>query len=237
MSDPVIQMSGIGRDYAGAESNASGVETTVRALRDIDLEVLRGEALAVLGPSGSGKSTLLNLLGLLDTPTRGSYRLDGREVSTLDLKELARARNQKIGFVFQRFHLVPRLDAIENVALPLRFAGIRRRERRRRAAELLEKLGLSDRATHRPAELSGGQQQRVAIARAMVCQPSLLLADEPTGALDQSTGSAILDLLTELHAEGMTLIVVTHDEALGARLPRRIRMLDGAVLTDEIVGS
>ncbi len=226
-SEPVIEMSGVGRDYVAA---AGGTGALVRALHAIDLRVERGEALAVLGPSGSGKSTLLNLLGLLDTPTRGSYRLDGRAVESLKGNELAATRNQRIGFVFQSFHLVPRLSATDNVALPLRFAGVPRRDRRRRALALLDRLGLADRAGHKPAELSGGQQQRVAIARAMVTEPSLLLADEPTGALDQATGASIMTLLDELHAEGMTLIIVTHDENLGARMPRCLRMLDGRIV-------
>lgn len=227
-SEPVIEMSGIGRDYMAAAGETGAL---VRALDAVDLRVERGEALAVLGPSGSGKSTLLNLLGLLDTPTRGSYRLDGRAVESLKGRELAATRNQRIGFVFQSFHLVPRLSAVDNVGLPLRFAGVPRRERRRRALELLDQLGLADRANHKPAELSGGQQQRVAIARAMVTKPSLLLADEPTGALDQATGASIMTLLDDLHAEGMTLIIVTHDENLGARMPRCLRMLDGRVVS------
>jgi putative ABC transport system ATP-binding protein len=230
-SETVIEMSGIGRDYRAVSGEAG---TLVRALDAIDLRVERGEALAVLGPSGSGKSTLLNLLGLLDTPTRGSYRLDGQPVESLERRELAMTRNQRIGFVFQSFHLVPRLNAVDNVALPLRFAGVRRRERRRLAVELLDQLGLGDRADHKPAELSGGQQQRVAIARAMVTKPSLLLADEPTGALDQTTGASIMELFDRLHRDGMTLVIVTHDEKLGARMPRRLHMLDGRVQRDSL---
>ncbi|MEM1449103.1 MAG: ABC transporter ATP-binding protein [Planctomycetota bacterium] len=222
----MIELRGIGKEYAQASA-------TVRALVDVDLDVDAGEALAVLGPSGSGKSTLLHLLGLLETPTRGTYALGGRAVSGLAPDELARVRNREVGFVFQRFHLVPRLDAVENVALPMRFGSVGRRDRRRRALELLDEVGLAERATHRPAELSGGQQQRVAIARALALRPRLLLADEPTGALDQSVGSEILELLLGLNRGGTTLVVVTHDEGLAARLPRQVRMLDGRVERDD----
>ena len=222
----MIELEGIGKEYPQAGE-------AVHALVEVDLEVAAGEAVAILGPSGSGKSTLLHILGLLDSPTSGRYLLNGKDVSRLEGNDLARVRNRDVGFVFQRFHLVSRLDAIDNVALPLRFGGVARRERRRRAAELLERVGLSDRAGHRPAELSGGQQQRVAIARALACAPRLLLADEPTGALDQAVGSGILDLLADLNAGGTTLVVVTHDEALAARLPRQVRMLDGTIESDE----
>jgi len=222
----MIELEGIGKEYPQAGE-------TVHALVGVDLEVAAGEAVAILGPSGSGKSTLLHILGLLDSPTSGRYVLNVTDVSRLVGNELARVRNRDVGFVFQRFHLVSRLDAIDNVALPLRFGGVPRRERRRRAVELLERVGLSDRAGHRPAELSGGQQQRVAIARALACGPRLLLADEPTGALDQAVGAEILDLLAELNAGGTTLVVVTHDEALAARLPRQVRMLDGNIESDE----
>ncbi|MEM9378760.1 MAG: ABC transporter ATP-binding protein [Planctomycetota bacterium] len=221
----MIELRGIGKDYAQASA-------TVRALEDVDLDVDAGEAVAVLGPSGSGKSTLLHVVGLLDTPTRGTYALGGRPVAGLSPGELAGVRNREVGFVFQRFHLVPRLDAVENVALPMRFGGVGRRERRRRALELLGEVGLADRSTHRPAELSGGQQQRVAISRALALRPRLLLADEPTGALDQSVGADILDLLLGLNRAGTTLLVVTHDEGLAARLPREVRMIDGRVERD-----
>ncbi|MEM6673190.1 MAG: ABC transporter ATP-binding protein [Planctomycetota bacterium] len=226
----MIELEGIGRDYPHAGD-------VVRALRSVDLTIEGGEAASVVGPSGSGKSTLLHVLGLLDTPSRGTYRLAGRDVSALDRDERARVRNREVGFVFQRFHLVGRLEARENVALPLRFAGTPRRERLRRADELLERVGLETRRTHRPAELSGGQQQRVAIARAMACGPRLLLADEPTGALDRAAGAAIVELLAELNAGGTTLVVVTHDEDLARKLPRVLRMLDGSVVADERSGS
>lgn len=222
----MIELEGIGKEYPQAGES-------VHALIGVDLKVAAGEAVAILGPSGSGKSTLLHILGLLDSPTSGRYVLNGADVSRLVGNDLARVRNRDVGFVFQRFHLVSRLDATDNVALPLRFGGVARRERRRRAAELLERVGLSDRAGHRPAELSGGQQQRVAIARALACGPRLLLADEPTGALDQAVGAEILDLLADLNAGGTTLVVVTHDEALAARLPRQVRMLDGTIESDE----
>jgi len=219
----LIRLENIHRDYETGES-------VVRALDGIDLEVAQGEAFAILGPSGSGKSTLMHILGCLDRPTRGRYLLDGQDVSHLDSVEMAKTRNRTIGFVFQRFHLMPRANALDNVALPLRFAGISRREREQRAAELLERVGLADRRKHLPSELSGGQQQRVAIARAMANRPRLLLADEPTGNLDSATGHAIVELLHELHQEGTTIGVVTHDESLAAELPRLVRMQDGKVL-------
>jgi putative ABC transport system ATP-binding protein len=202
----------------------------VDALRDVSLAIDRGEYVALLGPSGSGKSTLLHIVGCLDRPTSGAYDLDGSSVEALGVDDLAETRNRKIGFVFQRFHLMPRLTALENVALPLRFAGAKRREREGRALRLLERMGLSGRADHLPSELSGGEQQRVAIARALANEPPILLADEPTGNLDTATGAEIIALLEELHAEGRTVIVVTHDEGLGGRARRRVRLLDGRVV-------
>jgi putative ABC transport system ATP-binding protein len=202
------------------------------ALKGIDLTIRDGEYVSIMGPSGSGKSTLLNIIGCLDRPTSGSYRLDGREVSELSEAVLSRIRGRTIGFVFQMFHLVPRLTAAENVELPMLFAGIERRERARRVAEALASVGLSDRADHRPEQLSGGERQRVAIARAIVMGPSILLADEPTGNLDSAAGREVIELLEGMRARGLTLIVVTHDPALGERAPRRLRMRDGYLFED-----
>jgi putative ABC transport system ATP-binding protein len=187
-----------------------------------------------MGPSGSGKSTLLNLIGLLDRPDAGTYQLEGRDVTTLVPDELAKVRSERIGFIFQSFHLVPRLTAAANIELPLTLAGIPAAERTKRVQQALKEYGLMDRAQHRPNELSGGQRQRVAIARATVQRPAVLLADEPTGNLDRVTGEEVVRLLEALNAQGMTLIVVTHDQALGARARRQIRMEDGNVLSDII---
>jgi len=201
----------------------------LHALREIDLEIADGEHVAVMGPSGSGKSTLLNVLGCLDSPTRGRYFLDGDDVAGLPDEALAEIRLNRIGFIFQSFHLIPRLSALDNVALPLVFAGIRPAERRRRAEAALEAVGLSDRATHRPSELSGGQKQRVAIARATIMGPRLLLADEPTGNLDSRSGAQVLDVLGALHREGRTLVIVTHDPAVARRADRVLVLRDGRV--------
>ncbi|MBS0592984.1 MAG: ABC transporter ATP-binding protein [Proteobacteria bacterium] len=208
-------------------------DSVVHALAGVDLRIDAGEYIAVMGPSGSGKSTLLNVLGLLDRPDAGRYRLEGRDVTTLSADEQARVRSRRIGFVFQSFHLVPRLSAAENIALPMVLAGIAPRERDARVRAALAGFGLADRAGHKPDELSGGQRQRVAIARATVMQPALLLADEPTGNLDRATGDEVVRLLEQLNASGMTLLVVTHDAALGARARRRLLMEDGAIRTDE----
>jgi len=202
----------------------------VHALRAVDLVFEPGEYAALLGPSGSGKSTLLHILGCLDRPTSGTYRLDDIDVGGLDINGLAEIRNGKIGFVFQSFQLMPRLSALENVGMPMLFAGVRAAERRERAATLLGRVGLAERVRHRPAELSGGQQQRVAIARALANRPSVLLADEPTGNLDSRSGQEIIRLLEELRDEGRTVIVVTHDEALARRARRVVRLLDGRVV-------
>ncbi len=207
-------------------------DQTVRALQEVDLTIPDGDYLAIMGPSGSGKSTLLHLLGCLDRPTSGSYRLDGREVGSLPEADLAQVRGRKIGFVFQFFHLVPRLTAAGNVELPMVLAGIRPAERRPRVAAALEAVGLSDRADHRPDQLSGGQRQRVAIARATVMSPSILLADEPTGNLDRASGHEIIDLIEAMNRSGLTLVVVTHDPEVGGRARRVVQLVDGRVVKD-----
>jgi putative ABC transport system ATP-binding protein len=201
----------------------------VHALAGVDEEIARGEHVAVMGPSGSGKSTLLNVIGCLDRPTQGSYELDGREVARLSEAELASVRRHSIGYVFQTFHLVPRLDAATNVELPMIFEGIEPKERRARAEAALARVGMSHRARHRPAELSGGERQRVAIARAVVMTPSVLLADEPTGNLDSASGAQVLGLLDDLSAQGLTLIVVTHDPGVARRAQRIVILHDGRI--------
>ena len=208
-------------------------EQSVHALAQIELTIGSGEYVAVMGPSGSGKSTLLNVLGLLDRPDSGHYLLDGTDTATLDESELARLRSHSIGFVFQSFHLIPRLSARENMELPLMLAGVAPAVRRRRVDELLAELGLGNRAEHKPAELSGGQRQRVAIGRAIAMSPRLLLADEPTGNLDSHSGEEVMALLERLNqSQGITLAVVTHDSRLGARARRQIRMNDGQIVLD-----
>ncbi len=202
----------------------------VEALRGLDLGVDRGEFVAVVGPSGSGKSTLLNLLGCLDTPTEGEYLLAGEPVAGMDRDGLAEVRNRRVGFVFQNFNLLPQLSALENVEMPMLFGGVPAKERRRRAKELLEQVGLGDRMEHKPTELSGGQMQRVAVARALAMEPDVILADEPTGNLDTASGSDVLSLLTELWRGGATLVVVTHDAALAERAPRIVEMRDGRIV-------
>jgi putative ABC transport system ATP-binding protein len=204
-------------------------DTEVRALDRVTLEFEKGTYSAIMGQSGSGKSTLLNVLGCLDRPTEGRYLLGGRDVSHLADHELSAARNRMLGFVFQSYNLIPHLSVLENIEVPMEYAGVAPRAMRRRAEELAERMGLSHRLRHRPAELSGGQQQRVAIARALANEPLVLLADEPTGNLDSATGLEILALLDRLHAEGATLIIVTHDQKVAARADRTVRMLDGRV--------
>jgi putative ABC transport system ATP-binding protein len=204
----------------------------VPALRDIHFDIQRGEFVAIVGQSGSGKSTLMNIIGCLDVPTAGHYRLSGRDVSMLSDDDLADVRNLEIGFVFQSFQLLPRASALENVELPLIYRGVSKKERRERAMAALELVALSDRMEHKPAELSGGQKQRVAIARALVTQPSLLLADEPTGNLDSRTGEEIVGLFLELHQKGNTILLVTHEPKLAARCPRAVRIVDGLVIAD-----
>jgi putative ABC transport system ATP-binding protein len=208
----------------------------VEALRGIDLTVKKGEFVAVVGPSGSGKSTLLNLLGCLDTPSDGDYRLSGEAVAGLDRDQLADIRNRRVGFVFQNFNLLPQLSALENVEMPLLFGGVGRRERRKRALERLDAVGLADRVEHKPTELSGGQMQRVAIARALAMNPDIVLADEPTGNLDTGSGSDVMSVLTELWDLGATLIVVTHDKALAQRANRMVEIRDGLVVEDSTTG-
>jgi putative ABC transport system ATP-binding protein len=205
----------------------------ILALRGVTLEIHRNEYVAIMGPSGSGKSTMMNVLGCLDTPTAGEYWLNGEEVSRLSDDALARVRNREIGFVFQTFNLLPRATALHNVELPLVYAGVRARERRDRAAAALERVGLAQRMDHRPNELSGGQRQRVAIARALVNQPSILLADEPTGNLDSVTSEEIMEVFAGLHAAGQTVIMVTHEPDIAARAARRIVLRDGRVESDE----
>jgi putative ABC transport system ATP-binding protein len=221
----MMELSGICREYVvGAE--------TVHALDHVDLTIGGGEYVSIMGPSGSGKSTLLNVLGLLDRPTSGSYRLQGEDVSTLDDNALAGHRQQQIGFIFQFFHLIPRLTALENVELPLVLIGAARRARRDKAARVLESVGLGARLHHRPDQLSGGERQRVAIGRAIVMEPSYLLADEPTGNLDTRSGAEIMQILERLNRGGIAVLIVTHDPAIGGRARRHLTMRDGKVVGD-----
>ena len=205
-------------------------DSDVHALRDVTLEISKGDYLAVMGPSGSGKSTLLNILGCLDRPTSGSYTFNGRDVGEISDADRTKLRQTEIGFIFQFFHLLPRLTAQGNVELPMLFAGVPRAERRRRALEALEAVGLTDRIHHRPNQLSGGQSQRVAIARAVVMNPGLLLADEPTGNLDRAAAAEVMDLLGAMNADGQTVVLVTHDPEVGARASAAVRMDDGAIV-------
>ena len=204
----------------------------VHALRAVTLGIEKGEYVSLMGPSGSGKSTLLNMIGLLDRPTAGRYLLDGRDVTALSDEQQAQVRREKVGFVFQFFHLIPRLTAQQNVEMPMLLGGVPPAERARRAGELLQRYGLANRAHHRPEQLSGGQRQRVAIARATVMQPAVLLADEPTGNLDRAAGNEVIEILENLHEQGTTLILVTHDPALGLRAHRRLRLVDGSIEQD-----
>jgi putative ABC transport system ATP-binding protein len=219
---PLVALRGVGKAFQRGVSN-------VAALRDVTLEIGTGELVAVIGPSGSGKSTLLNIVGGLDRPTAGEYWLDGRLVSALSDAELSRLRNRSIGFVFQAFHLIPQLSVVENVETPLIYSGLPMQSWRARAWHCLERVGLTHRAQHRPAELSGGEAQRAALARALVLEPRLLLADEPTGNLDSATGEEIAQLLRELHADGHTVVLVTHNERLARHAPRVIALRDGAI--------
>ncbi len=226
----MVELRGIARHFHMGDQ-------LVHALDAVDLQIRAGEYVSIMGPSGSGKSTLLNVLGLLDRPTRGEYLLDGRATTAMNDDELAHTRAQRIGFIFQSFHLVPRLTAFENVELPLVLSGMPPPRRRERVQQLLESLSLGDRAQHRPNELSGGQRQRVAIARSMVMQPSVLLADEPTGNLDHASGAAVLREIEALNSTGITLLVVTHDADVAARARRHIRMRDGRVVQDSVAGA
>lgn len=223
-SCPLIQLAGVWKVYNG------GVE--VQALRGVDLTVERGEYVAIMGPSGSGKSTLMHILGCLDTPTRGSYRLAGEEVGNLPSGKLAEIRNRFVGFVFQAFNLLPRASVLRNVELPLLYGGVPRAERRERAMAMLARMGLADRAKHLPSQLSGGQRQRAAIARALVTNPAVLLADEPTGNLDQATGAEVMALFDELSDQGQTVILVTHDPQVAAHARRIVRLVDGRIAED-----
>ncbi len=224
--NPIIRLQGVHKVYDAGEN-------AVHALRGIDLDVEAAEYMAIMGPSGSGKSTLMHILGCLDVPTEGEYLLDTTPVSKMSSRELARIRNRKVGFVFQSFNLLPRATTLRNVELPMLYAGIGRGERRERAQEALQRVGLADRARHLPAQLSGGQRQRAAIARALVNSPSILLADEPTGNLDTRTGQELLSIFDELHAQGHTVILVTHDTNVAAHARRVLHIVDGLVEADQ----
>jgi putative ABC transport system ATP-binding protein len=225
MSNPLIKISNIKRDFILGNE-------IVYVLKGIDLEINKGEYVALMGPSGSGKSTLMNLLGCLDTPTSGTYILNSKDVSKMKDDELAEIRNKEIGFVFQTFNLLPRTTALDNVALPMIYAGHSKSERNKRAAEVLEQVSLGDRMDHQPNQLSGGQRQRVAVARALVNKPSIILADEPTGNLDSKTSEEIMKLFNEIHANGNTVILVTHEEEIAAYAHRVIRLRDGLIESD-----
>ncbi len=225
--DTLIALRGLTKVYIMGDQE-------VRALDGVDLDIRRGEFVAIMGPSGSGKSTLMNLIGCLDTPSSGSYILNGQEVSKMDENQLADLRNREIGFIFQTFNLLPRTSALQNVELPLVYAGVARTVRRQRAEEALRRVQLADRAHHRPNELSGGQRQRVAIARALVNEPSILLADEPTGNLDSTTSGEIMQVFAELHRQGQTIIMVTHEADIAAHAHRVVTLHDGRVASDTL---
>ena len=227
MSQEIIKLKGIVKTFTIGT-------VKVKALRDISLTIFENEFVALMGPSGSGKSTLMNILGCLDTPTSGNYVLNNQDVSSLTDNELAEIRNKEIGFIFQTFNLLPRATALDNVALPLIYAGIRKDKRKERAMEVLTQVELADRVKHKPNELSGGQRQRVAIARAMVNSPSILLADEPTGNLDSKTSIEIMGLLEEIHGKGNTIIIVTHEADIAKHAHRIIRLIDGQISSDEV---
>jgi len=222
---PLIRMEGVTKTYDSGE-------LAVQALRGIDLVIEEGGMVAVIGPSGSGKSTLMHILGCLDAPSSGAYRLEGRDVSELSSFQLAAIRNQKVGFVFQTFNLLPKASLLRNVELPLLYAGVNGAERKEHALEVLRRVGLADRAKHRPSELSGGQRQRAAIARALVNEPSLILADEPTGNLDSKTGLEILEIFDRMHVKGETIVIVTHDPRIAERCQRIVQIVDGRIEDD-----
>jgi len=226
-SRPLIELSGVTKSYDQGEMQ-------VNALRGVDLSIGRAELVAIIGPSGSGKSTLMHILGCLDQPTTGTFLLDGEDVSAMSSFQLARIRNQKIGFIFQTFNLLPKASLLRNVELPMLYGGVSASERRERAMVALSRVGLEQRAAARPSELSGGQRQRVAIARAIVMNPSLILADEPTGNLDTKTGNEILQIFDDMHAAGHTIAIVTHDPRIAERCHRVIRIEDGAILSDAL---
>ncbi len=228
--EKIIEMQGVRKVYKTGK-------VEVEALKGIDLSINSGEFVAIVGPSGSGKSTLMNLIGCLDTPTAGTYKLSGETVAGLDRDQLADIRNRRVGFIFQNFNLLPHITALENVEMPMLFGGVSVRERRRRATALLEKVGLGDRIEHKPTELSGGQMQRVAIARALSMEPSIILADEPTGNLDTSSGGDIMDVFSELWDQGKTLVIITHDLALANRAGRIVEIQDGLILDDRAVAA
>ena len=225
MTKPVLEINGIGKTYTIGN-------VVVDALRSVDLHIQKGEYVALMGPSGSGKSTLMNILGCLDTPSRGTYFLNGTDVSHMTDNSLAEIRNKEIGFIFQTFNLLARNTSLDNVALPLVYAGVSKKERLDRAEKALQSVGLGDRIDHKPNELSGGQRQRVAIARALVNRPAIILADEPTGNLDTKTSHEIMDLLEEIHNQGNTVIIVTHEEDIAKRAKRIVRLRDGSVESD-----
>lgn len=227
MAQPIIEIKDIKRNFALGNE-------TVYVLKGINLSINKGEYVALMGPSGSGKSTLMNLLGCLDTPTSGNYILNGKDVSKMSDNELAEIRNKEIGFVFQTFNLMPRTTALDNVALPLVYAGKSKKDRTQRAKEVLEQVGLGDRMDHRPNQLSGGQRQRVAVGRALVNHPSIILADEPTGNLDSNTSVEIMNLFNDIHAQGNTVILVTHEEDIAQFAHRIIRLKDGEIESDEV---
>ncbi len=221
----VVEMSKVSKTFGDGTS-------IIRALDGVDLKIEKGEFVAIVGPSGSGKSTMMNLIGCLDRPSNGVVKIAGEDLSMLNDKKLTELRNYAIGFIFQSFFLLPKTTALENVATPLLYRGVHSKEAKKKALSMLKKLGMSDRATHGPTELSGGQQQRVAIARALVTEPSLILADEPTGALDSATGKQVMDLLTELNQEGITIVLITHDLDVAKRAKRRISLKDGKIISD-----
>jgi putative ABC transport system ATP-binding protein len=225
VNDPIVFLEGVGKIHGEATSGLS-------VLRDVNISIRKGEFVGIVGASGSGKTTLMNILGCLDRPSAGRYVLDGQDVSTLDDDGLSRVRNRSIGFVFQSFQLIPQLTVIENVEVPLYYGHVQRARRRERAVELLTLVGLSHRLSHHPSQLSGGECQRVAIARALANEPAMILADEPTGNLDTKSGEEVLALLVNLHLEGRTVLMVTHNPEIAARLPRVVELRDGAVLRD-----